>query len=161
VAVYREKRAAFKQLAKDLKRRVEARRELALETETLQRALETIDAIDPQPGEDEDLKMQIQRLQAADELRAQMGEALAAIDGSAGEVDPDVLTAVDMVARAESALRSDDEQLEKLANRLGEISTLLSDVAMEVGQALADVPDPDELEGMLERQQQLRELRKF
>lgn len=161
VAAYREKRAAFKQLAKDLKRRVEARRELALETETLQRALETIDAIDPQPGEDEDLKMQIQRLQAADELRAQMGEALAAIDGSAGEVDPDVLTAVDMVARAESALRSDDEQLDKLANRLGEISTLLSDVAMEVGQALADVPDPDELEGMLERQQQLRELRKF
>ena len=160
-AEYREARAAWVALAKDLKKRMDARRELALETETLQRALETIDAIDPQPGEDEDLKMQIQRLQAADELRAQMGDALAVIDGSAGEVDADVPTAVDLVAQAENFLRSDDEQLEKLAERLREISTLLSDVAMEVGQALAAVPDPDELEGMLQRQQELRELRKF
>ena len=160
-AEYRAARAEWVALAKDLKKRMDARRELALETETLQRALETIDAIDPQPGEDEDLKMQIQRLQAADELRAQMGDALAVIDGSAGEVDADVPTAVDLVAQAENFLRSDDEQLEKLADRLREISTLLSDVAMEVGQALAAVPDPDELEGMLQRQQELRELRKF
>lgn len=161
VASYKEKRAAWTQLAKDLQRRVEARRELALETETLQRALETIDEIDPQPGEDEELKAQIQRMQAADDLREQMGQALAVIDGSAGEAELDVPTAVDLVAQAESSLRGDDEQLEGLANRLAEISTLLSDVAMEVGQALADVPDPEELEGMLQRQQELRELRKF
>ena len=161
VASYQEKRATWLNLDKDLQRRVKAKRELALETETLQRALETIDEIDPQPGEDEELKLSITRLQAADDLRAQMGLALGAIDGSAGDLDMDAATAVDLVGQAENALRSDDEQLSALADRLAEVNTLLSDIAMEVGQALADVPDPDELEGLLERQAQLRELRKF
>ena len=161
VASYQEKRATWLNLDKDLQRRVKAKRELALETETLQRALETIDEIDPQPGEDEELKLSITRLQAADDLRAQMGFALGAIDGSAGDLDMDAATAVDLVGQAENALRSDDEQLNALADRLAEVNTLLSDIAMEVGQALADVPDPDELEGLLERQAQLRELRKF
>ncbi|QFQ02259.1 DNA repair protein RecN [Corynebacterium urogenitale] len=161
VASYQEKRATWLNLDKDLQRRVKAKRELALETETLQRALETIDEIDPQPGEDEELKLSITRLQAADDLRAQMGLALGAIDGSAGDLDMDAATAVDLVGQAENALRSDDEQLNALADRLAEVNTLLSDIAMEVGQALADVPDPDELEGLLERQAQLRELRKF
>lgn len=161
VASYQEKRATWLNLDKDLQRRVKAKRELALETETLQRALETIDEIDPQPGEDEELKISITRLQAADDLRAQMGLALGAIDGSAGDLDMDAATAVDLVGQAENALRSDDEQLNALADRLAEVNTLLSDIAMEVGQALADVPDPDELEGLLERQAQLRELRKF
>ncbi|WP_459611918.1 DNA repair protein RecN [Corynebacterium urogenitale] len=161
VASYQEKRATWLNLDKDLQRRVKAKRELALETETLQRALETIDEIDPQPGEDEELKLSVTRLQAADDLRAQMGLALGAIDGSAGDLDMDAATAVDLVGQAENALRSDDEQLNALADRLAEVNTLLSDIAMEVGQALADVPDPDELEGLLERQAQLRELRKF
>ena len=161
VASYQDKRATWQKLDKDLQRRVKAKRELALETETLQRALETIDEIDPQPGEDEELKVSITRLQDADDLRAQMNQALGAIDGSAGDVDLDAATAVDLVSRAENALRSDDEQLDALADRLAEVNTLLSDIAMEVGQALADVPDPDELEGMLERQAELRELRKF
>lgn len=161
VASYQDKRATWQKLDKDLQRRVKAKRELALETETLQRALETIDEIDPQPGEDEELKVSITRLQDADDLRAQMNQALGAIDGSAGDLDLDAATAVDLVSRAENALRSDDEQLDALADRLAEVNTLLSDIAMEVGQALADVPDPDELEGMLERQAELRELRKF
>lgn len=161
VASYQEKRATWQKLDKDLQRRVKAKRELALETETLQRALETIDEIDPQPGEDEELKVSITRLQDADDLRAQMTQSLAAIDGSAGDAEMDAITAVDLVSQAENALRSDDEQLEALADRLAEVNTLLSDIAMEVGQALADVPDPDELEGMLQRQAELRELRKF
>lgn len=38
---------------------------------------------------------------------------------------------------------------------------LLGDISSEIGQALLDVPDPDELDGLLQRQTQLRELRKY
>ncbi|MBC2681489.1 DNA repair protein RecN [Corynebacterium sp. 4HC-13] len=161
VASYQEKRSAWQRLEKDLQRRVKARRELALETETLQRAIETIDEIDPQPGEEEELKLTITRLQDADDVRAYITQALAVIDGSTGEENVGQQTAVDLVTYAESSLRRGDEQLEALADRLAEVNTVLSDIAMEAGQALAAVPDPDELEGLLQRQAELRELRKF
>lgn len=163
VASYKEKRKDWKQKAADLKRRLEAKRELALEAETLQRAVETIDEIDPQPGEDEELKASIQRLQDADDVRMALQQALGAIDGD--ENDPEIAGASDLLGQATSALTNgsagNDQQLAVLADRLQEILAQLSDVAMELGQAMLDVPDPDSLEQLLERQQQLRELRKF
>ena len=159
VAAYRELRSQWKKLAKDLRTRLETRRELALESETLARAVETIDAIDPQPGEDEELKSQIQRLQDADDLRAAMQQALAAIDGA--EDDMEAQGASELVAQAAAQLRGDDAQLQALAERLDEVAVLLSDISAEVGQALIDVPDPDSLEELLQRQQELRELRKY
>lgn len=159
VMAYRELRSQWKKLAKDLRTRLETRRELALESETLARAVETIDAIDPQPGEDEELKSQIQRLQDADDLRAAMQQALAAIDGA--EDDMEAQGASELVAQAAAQLRGDDAQLQALAERLDEVAVLLSDISAEVGQALIDVPDPDSLEELLQRQQELRELRKY
>lgn len=163
LALYRKRRAEWKDLSADLRQRIEKKRELALEAETLHRAVEMIDAVDPQPGEDQQLKAQIQRMQAADELRENLRIALAALDGSSDDAQEGMqaATAVDAVARAEAALRGKDAELDALAERLAEISTLLTDIAMEAGSVLANVADPDELEGMLQRQQQLRELRKF
>ena len=107
--------------AADLKRRLEAKRELALEAETLQRAVETIDEIDPQPGEDEELKATIQRLQDADDVRAALQQALAAIDGD--EADLEAPGASDLLGQATSALTSGsvgkDKQLAELAPTAG------------------------------------------
>ncbi|RAV34350.1 DNA repair protein RecN [Corynebacterium heidelbergense] len=170
VASYREKRRVWQELDRDLRRRTEARRELALETETLQRALETIDEIDPQPGEDEQLKADITRLQDADEERASLGAALSALDGSAdvggGELGGDAAdlgaaSASDLIGQAQAQLTGPDPKVQELAQRLGEVAGQISDIAMELGEVLLDIPDPDALEGMLQRQAELRELRKF
>lgn len=171
VAEYREKRAEWLRLDKDLRRRMAARRDLALESETLQRAVEAIDEIDPQPGEDAEVKAQIKRLQAADDIRAGLQRAQAALDGldgmGSGDDFGDSEGAGALVSQAANELSGlvdpDDEgdTLSGLADRLNEVGVLLSDISSEIGQALLDVPDPDELDGLLQRQTQLRELRKY
>lgn len=147
---------------KELETRTKDRRELALEAETLQRALEIIDEIDPQPGEDEQLKSRISRLQDASDLRAALQQAIALIDGGEELGEGELSSgANDLLGQAQSALQVSDSQLDGLAHRIGEVSSLLSDIAMELGQELMDIPDPEELEELLQRQQQLRELRRF
>ncbi|MGJ4069808.1 DNA repair protein RecN [Corynebacterium macclintockiae] len=171
VAAYQARRAEWLRLAKDLQRRMEARRDLALESETLQRAVEAIDEIDPQPGEDVEVKAQIKRLQAADDTRAGLQRAQAALDGMDGMVAGDDFGdsegASSLVSQAANELSSltdmegEGGNLSELADRLSEVGVLLADISSEVGQALLDVPDPDELDGLLQRQTQLRELRKY
>lgn len=170
VATYQARRAEWLRLDKDLRRRMEARRDLALESETLQRAVEAIDEIDPQPGEDVEVKAQIKRLQAADDIRAGLQRAQAALDGMdslSGDDFGDSEGASALVGQATNELTNltDTEgeggNLSDLADRLGEVSVLLADISSEIGQALLDVPDPDELDGLLQRQTQLRELRKY
>lgn len=170
VATYQARRAEWLRLDKDLRRRMEARRDLALESETLQRAVEAIDEIDPQPGEDVEVKAQIKRLQAADDIRAGLQRAQAALDGMDGLSgddfgDSEGASALVSQATNEMTNLTDTEaeggNLSDLADRLGEVSVLLADISSEIGQALLDVPDPDELDGLLQRQTQLRELRKY
>lgn len=170
VATYQARRAEWLLLDKDLRRRMEARRDLALESETLQRAVEAIDEIDPQPGEDVEVKAQIKRLQAADDIRAGLQRAQAALDGMDGLTGDDFGDsegASALVGQATSELtnltdtEAEGGNLSDLADRLGEVSVLLADISSEIGQALLDVPDPEELDGLLQRQTQLRELRKY
>lgn len=170
VATYQARRAEWLRLDKDLRRRMEARRDLALESETLQRAVEAIDEIDPQPGEDAEVKTQIKRLQAADDIRAGLQRAQAALDGMdglSGDDFGDSEGASALVGQATNELtnltdtEAEGGNLSDLADRLGEVSVLLADISSEIGQALLDVPDPDELDGLLQRQTQLRELRKY
>lgn len=170
VATYQARRAEWLRLDKDLRRRMEARRDLALESETLQRAVEAIDEIDPQPGEDVEVKAQIKRLQAADDIRAGLQRAQAALDGMdglSGDDFGDSEGASALVGQATNELtgltdtEAEGGNLADLADRLGEVSVLLADISSEIGQALLDVPEPDELDGLLQRQTQLRELRKY
>lgn len=170
VATYQARRAEWLRLDKDLRRRMEARRDLALESETLQRAVEAIDEIDPQPGEDVEVKAQIKRLQAADDIRAGLQRAQAALDGMdglSGDDFGDSEGASALVGQATNELtnltdtEAEGGNLSDLADRLGEVSVLLADISSEIGKALLDVPDPDELDGLLQRQTQLRELRKY
>ncbi len=163
VASYKKKRTEFLDAERDLKRRLEARRELALEAETLQRAVETINGIDPQPDEDVELKANITRMQDADDVRGALESALKAIDGSGSDFTEvgEQESAQDLLGRAAQELNQDDPQLRELSERVGDLSSQLSDIAVEIGQAMMDIPDPDSLEVMLQRQQDLRELRKF
>lgn len=162
---YRRLRREWAGLARDLNERTVKRRELTLESDNLRRALKEIDGIDPQPGEEEELKTTISRLQDADDVRAAAVTALEAIDGgdesaALGEES----AAVDAVTAALDALTGvagSEPRFAELTTRLRGVLTELGDISTEIGGTLADVPDPESLEGLLGRQQDLRELTKY
>lgn len=161
---YRRLRREWAGLARDLQERTEQRRDLALEAETLRRSLEEIDDLDPQPGEDDELKISISRLQDADEVRDSALRALAAIDGAEPDAGVDETPAAEALSAAAAALaecEAAEPRFGELADRLTAIVADLGDISGEIGAALADVPSPESLDGLLNRQQALRELRKY
>ena len=148
----------WRDLAKDYRRRTEARRELAQEVDRLQLALREISEVDPQPGEDVELQEQIKRLQDVDTLRESAATALAAIDGAEGYAEDE--PACTLLGQATAALQSsEDKDLARLGAQLGEITSQLGDISGELGMFLSDLPaDPNQLEHSLRRQQDLKSL---
>ncbi len=159
---YRSAYRAWREAARDLRERTERRLELAQELDRLQFALEEIDGIDPQEGEDTELVETINRLQDVDALREAAETALAAIDGpeAAGGYGGDEDAASTLVGRAAAALDgASDAVLKELGTRMHEVASLLGDVSAELGSYVAELPsDPDELDRLLQRQQELKTL---
>lgn len=160
---YRDVYVQWREASKDLKDRTEKRLELAQEMDRLRFAIEEIDAVAPVDGEDADLVATINRLQDVDALREAAQTALVAIDGAeavGGYSAEAEEAASDLVGRAQAALvGASDEELRELGVRLGEVAGALADVSAELGSFTADLPtDPDELERLLQRQQELKGL---
>lgn len=159
---YREAYTAWRAAAKDLKERTEKRLELAQEVDRLQFAIDEIDAVAPQAGEDEELVATINRLQDVDALREAAETALMAIDGAdaVGGVGGEEEPASDLIGRAQAALEgASDQELRDLGARLGEVAGVLSDVSAELGSYTGSLPsDPEELEKLLQRQQEIKGL---
>ena len=159
---YREAYTAWRAAAKDLKERTEKRLELAQEVDRLQFAIDEIDAVAPQAGEDEELVATINRLQDVDALREAAETALMAIDGAdaVGGVGGEEEPASDLIGRAQAALEgASDQDLRDLGARLGEVAGVLSDVSAELGSYTSGLPsDPEELERYLQRQQEIKGL---
>lgn len=159
---YREAFTAWRAAAKDLKDRTEKRLELAQEVDRLQFAIDEIDAVAPQAGEDEELVATINRLQDVDALREAAETALVAIDGAdaVGGVGGEEEPASDLIGRAQAALEgASDQELRDLGFRLGEVAGVLSDVSAELGSYTSSLPsDPEELEKLLQRQQEIKGL---
>jgi len=155
---YRKLRDAWLSARRDLFDRRNRMRELALEADRLNFALNEIDAVDPQPGEDDALVAEIVRLSELDTLREAAAEARAALsgeldDGSGG-------SAADSLGRARAALQStDDAKLQALAEQISEALTVVADAGQELGGYLEELPvDASALESKLARQAQLRTL---
>ncbi|MDT5148031.1 MAG: repair protein RecN [Mycobacterium sp.] len=152
---YRKARDAWLLARRDLIDRRNRTRELAQEADRLQFALHEVDAVDPQPGEDEALVADIVRLSELDTLR----EAAATARDALSADDPGV-TAADCLGRARAALDSvDDATLRSLAGQLDEALTVVVEVARELGGYLDELPvDASALESKLARQAELRTL---
>lgn len=159
---YRKLRRQWATLARDLNDRTVKRRELALEAETLRHALAQIDDLDPQPGEDAELKDRISRLQDVDDVRTAVATAMAAVDG--GDPESGAVSAADALGLAATTLETvaaSDTRVAESARRLTALVGELADISGELGAVLAQSPDPEDLEDLLQRQQDLRELRTF
>jgi DNA repair protein RecN (Recombination protein N) len=127
---YAEVHALLRQVEAELTEVVGAARERAREADVLRLGLAEIEAAAPQPGEDVALAHEEARLGFADTLRSAADLAREALS-SDGD-NPDALGTVAAARRALDSVREHDDEAGALADRVAEISYLLSDVAADV-----------------------------
>ncbi len=147
---YRRSFAEWKEVTEKLNELTGNLRERTLEADALRQALADIDQVAPEEGEDERLKNMLRRLENLEALRnASLIAQAALIGGDEGGFEDSPSVAA-LIQRAETELglvTAEDEELDKLAQRLQEISILSSDLAAEFGSYLSSL-DMDELDGL-------------
>jgi DNA repair protein RecN (Recombination protein N) len=147
----------LREVERELSDVVATARERAREADLLRFGLEEVEAVAPQPGEDATLAAEEARLGFADTLRGaavQAREMLSAEDGG-----PDALGAVSGARKLLDGVREHDAEAAALADRLAEVSYLLSDVAADVSSYAAGLDtDPARLAAVSERRAALTAL---
>jgi DNA repair protein RecN (Recombination protein N) len=135
-------------------------RERLREAESLQAALEEIDGIDPQPGEDEQLKTEAVRLGNIEELRAAALLAHQALIAEEYTESGDATSLVDAAKRTLEQAGGHDPQLAAAAERLAEVGYILADVAAELSSysASLDSEGPERLAEVEARRADLAKL---
>ncbi|MGV9799717.1 DNA repair protein RecN [Mycobacterium sp. NPDC003449] len=157
---YRRIREDWLTARRDLADRRQRARELAQEADRLSFGINEIDAVAPQPGEDEAIVTDIRQLSELDALREAAQTARVSLSGALDDPSPDTTSAADGVGQAKAALEAtDDTSLRSLGERLAEAVAVISDVTAELGHFLAELPsDASTLESKLTRQAELRTL---
>ena len=132
-------------------------RERAQEADLLRFGLGEIEAVAPEPGEDASLAVEESRLGFADTLRTAAEQAREALSSDQG--DPDALAATSAARGLLDGVREHDVEAGELADRLAEITYLLSDLAADVASYAARIDtDPARLAGVSERRAALTAL---
>jgi len=159
LAAYQRVRAEWQAVVAELAERTTRSRELAQQADMLRHALAEINAVEPQPGEDQQIAAEVKRLAEADELRSAAQRAQQAVAGAA-DGDPDQPGALGLIGEAKRRLEAtDDPALAELAPRLEQALVLLTDVSGELGAYVEGLDaDPQRLEGLLARQAELKKL---
>ncbi|SFT94598.1 DNA replication and repair protein RecN [Actinopolyspora lacussalsi subsp. righensis] len=161
LAEYRRLRREWLEVVRELSERSQRSRELEREADLLRHGLSEIEAADPAPGEDTELVDRARRLSDIDQLRELATGAHTAISGSDAD-DPDGAGAMSLVGQARRLLgSSEDPKLREIGDRLSEAAAVLSDAGTELSDYLEELQaDPAELERVLARQAQLKQLTK-
>jgi DNA repair protein RecN (Recombination protein N) len=153
---YRAAHQRWRELTADLERRRSQARELAQAADVLRHGLEEIEAVAPEPGEDDALDTQAKRLGDADALRAAADEARASLVGDVtgdlggDDLPQDATAALSIAQRALAA--SDDPTLVLLAQDVADAVAVVSDVGAQLAGYVADLDaDPGRLAEVLDR----------
>lgn len=149
LARYRETYSELSSVEAELAELVAAARERAQEADLLRYGLHEVEAADPKPGEDDDLRAEEQRLSSVDSLRAAAENAHEALSNETGS---DALSLISAARRQIDGVRDQDPALAGLGDRLAEVQYLLSDVAADVAAYGAGLDiDPNRLAAVSER----------
>ena len=158
---YREAFGRWRTVVDDLADRRRKARDRSREADLLKLGLDEISRVDPQPGEDDELRAEVQRLEHAEGLRVAAAEAAQALAGGV-EVTDDAPDATQLLGAARRTLQAQagvDPALGELADRLEEAATLIGDVSAELSAYLDALDaDPARLEAIHERRSTLRGL---
>ncbi|MET9864291.1 DNA repair protein RecN [Streptomyces smyrnaeus] len=145
LAAYQEAYRRLRTVTAELTELTTRARERAQEADMLRFGIQEVEAADPRPGEDVELAAEAERLGHAEALASAATTAHGALAGD--PADPEGVDAATLVGGAHRALevvRSHDPALAALAERLGEVHILLSDIAGELA-GYADNLDADPL----------------
>ena len=152
-AVFRELEA----VERELDEVVASARDRAREADLLRFGLAEIEAVSPEPGEDAALAAEESRLGFADTLRTAAEHAREAL--SSEQDQPDALAAAATARLQLDSVREHDPEAGDLADRLAEITYLLSDLAADVASYAARLEtDPHRLATVSERRAALTAL---
>ncbi|GAB3445234.1 DNA repair protein RecN [Phycicoccus ginsengisoli] len=156
--VYDRHEAAVRELA-ELRRQG---RERAQEIEVLEHGLTQLEQLDPQPGEDADLRVEDERLSHAEGLRTASTLALVHLAGDeeyAAEPAPNAMAAVAAARQALAGEVEHDPALRELDRRLAEVGYLVGDLAADLSSYVTDVDvDPGRLTFVQQRRADLTAL---
>jgi len=127
------------------------RDERAREAERLRAAITEIEAIAPQPGEEDELAKRAERLANAEELRIAAVTAHAALSNDDGS--PDVVTLLAEARRALERIAASDDDLAEIAEQVAELGYRATDASVALSGYLADLDEsgPHELAAVDER----------
>ncbi|BFM25589.1 DNA repair protein RecN [Microbacterium sp. che218] len=123
----------------------------AREAEQLRAAITEIEAIAPQPGEEDELAKRAERLANAEELRIAAVTAHAALSNDDGS--PDVVTLLAEARRALERIAASDDDLAAIAEQVAELGYRATDASVALSGYLADLDEsgPHELAAVDER----------
>jgi DNA repair protein RecN (Recombination protein N) len=159
---YRRVFARHQAVREELEALATAERQRAAEVETLRLGLAEIETVAPVAGEDAALLAEDERLSNADALHgaaAAAHEALAGDPAAASVEGSDAVTLLGAAARALEAVRSHDQVLAGLADRLAEAVYQVSDLATELASYVESLDsDPARLAAVQERRAALGRL---
>ena len=160
LAAYQELHAHWNASLAELGALRSAARERLREAESLEAALAEIDAVDPQPGEDESLKAEAVKLANVEELRIAASTAHQALIAEDFGEGGDATALVDAAKRTLEHVAEHDEELGSAAARLAEVGFLLNDIATELAsyQAALDTEGPERLAEIEDRRAALAKL---
>ncbi|WP_435747718.1 DNA repair protein RecN [Nocardioides sp. SYSU DS0663] len=154
---YREVHRALTATERELEDVVRTARDRAREADLLRFGLDEIEQVSPEPGEDASLAAEETRLGFSDTLRTAAEQAREALSSEQGS--PDALATVSAARAALDGVRVHDDEAGELADRLAEITYLLSDVAADVASYAARIEtDPARLAAVSERRAALTAL---
>lgn len=158
---YQQAHARRRELAETYRELSEAREERAREAGRLREELEQIEAVDPQPGEEDELRQRIERLSNLEDLRSATS---AALRGLANEDDDpfaaDASSLIDGALREIERVAAADSRLVSLAESLRTLSFQAADAVRELAGYASDLDQdgPGELAAANERLSQLTAL---
>ena len=160
LASYRQAWEALAAMDERLEKLASQESSIRQQADYLRESIERINRVDPQPGEDEDLKIRRSRIENAAEIAQGVGGALGALDASAVDGDPDALGASDLITRAVQHLRAIHVEgpFSDLADRLESIGADLSDVVFSLSRQIDMEEGVDDLDAINGRIHELDEL---
>ena len=160
-AACQDRYAAWRSVTAELADRVTRARERGQEADALRFGLAEIEAVAPQPGEDEALRAESKRLEHAEELRIAAFTAHQALAGdpTMDAESADVSALLGVVRRALSAVAGHDAALAEAGRRADELAALCSELGTELASYTESLDaDPARLAAVHERRAQLSTL---
>lgn len=157
LATYTKVYRALESTTRELAEVTASARERAREADLLRFGLGEVEEVSPEPGEDDALAAEESRLGFADTLRTAAESAREALSSEVGS--PDALGTTSAARGFLESVREHDPEAASLADRLAEVTYLVSDVAADVASYASGLDtDPARLAAVSERRAALTAL---